>query len=132
MEQVKLRLTYTHKETSCPVLAKTILRTSIPINILEAQMTPESGQMIVDVPVDNQRLREIVSAFEAEGVKVQEIVSTITIDFDRCISCGACVSPCPVSAITQRPDWDIEYDEKKCIRCKVCVDACPVRAITFS
>lgn len=129
---MKLRLTYTHKETAHPVLARTILKTNVPINILEAQMTPESGQMIVDAPVSNQKLKEIVSAFEAEGVKVQEIISTITIDFNRCISCGACVSPCPVSAITQKPDWDVEYDESKCIRCKVCVDACPVRAIAFS
>lgn len=129
---MKLRLLYTHKETSRPVLATTIMKTGVPINILEAQMTPESGQMIVDVPVDNRRLKEVVSAFETEGVRVQEIVSTITIDFDKCMSCGACVSPCPVSAITQKTDWDIEYDEKKCIRCKVCVDACPVGAIAFS
>ncbi|MCJ7505141.1 4Fe-4S binding protein [Candidatus Bathyarchaeota archaeon] len=128
---MKLRLLYTHKETSRPVLATTIMKTGVPINILEAQMTPESGQMIVDVPVDNRRLKEVVSAFETEGVRVQEIVSTITIDFDKCMSCGACVSPCPVSAITQKTDWDIEYDEKKCIRCKVCVDACPVGAIAF-
>lgn len=129
---MKLRLLYTHKETSRPVLATTIMKTGVPINILEAQMTPESGQLIVDVPVDNRRLKEVVSAFETEGVRVQEIVSTITIDFDKCMSCGACVSPCPVSAITQKTDWDIEYDEKKCIRCKVCVDACPVGAIAFS
>jgi len=128
---LKLRLLYTHKETSRPVLATTIMKTGVPINILEAQMTPESGQMIVDVPVDNRRLKEVVSAFETEGVRVQEIVSTITIGFDKCMSCGACVSPCPVSAITQKTDWDIEYDEKKCIRCKVCVDACPVGAIAF-
>jgi NAD-dependent dihydropyrimidine dehydrogenase PreA subunit len=129
---MKLKLTYTHKETGRPVLANTIMTTNVPINILEAQMTPESGQMIVDVPVSNQKLREIVSSFEAEGVRVQEIVSTIVIDQNRCISCGACVSPCPVSAITQNANWDVEYDEKKCIRCKVCVEACPVRAITFS
>lgn len=129
---MKLRLTYTHKETNRPVLANTIIKTGIPINILEAQMAPESGQMIIDVPADNQKLTEIVSAFQNEGVLVQEIISTITIDFQKCISCGACVSPCPTSAITQKPDWDIEYDEKKCIRCKVCVDACPVRAISFS
>jgi len=129
---LKLRLLYSRKEMSRPILADTIMKTGVPINILEAQMTPESGQMIVDVPVENRKLGEVVSAFETEGVTVQEIVSTITIDFDRCISCGACVSPCPVSAITQRADWNVEYDEKKCIRCKVCVEACPVRAITFS
>jgi len=132
VEQVKLRLVYTHEHTSRPVLANTIMKTGVLINILEAQMTPESGHLIVDVPVDNQKLREVVEAFKAEGVKVQEIVATLTFDLANCISCGACVSPCPANAIIQKPDWTIELYEKKCIRCRVCVDACPVRVITCS
>jgi ferredoxin len=129
---VKLRLTYRHEETGKPVLADTILKTEVHINILEAQVTPESGQMIVDVPADNRKLKEVVGAFETEGVKVEEIVSTLNFDFDNCTACGACVSPCPTNAIIQKPDWTIEFDEKKCIRCKVCVDACPVKVISIS
>jgi ferredoxin len=129
---MKLRLTYKSEETDRPVLANTIIKTGVPINILEAHVTPESGQMIVDVPVDNRKLKEVIAAFETEGVKVQEIVSTLTFDFANCTSCGACVSPCPTSAIIQKPDWTIEFDEKKCIRCKICVDACPVRVISVS
>ena len=129
---MKLRLTYTHEEMSRPVLANTIVKTAVPINILEAQMTPESGRMIIDVPVDNRKLKEVIATFETEGVKVEEIVSTLIFDMANCISCGACVSPCPTNAILQKPDWTIEFDEKKCIRCKVCVDACPVRVISVS
>jgi len=129
---VKLRLFYAHPQTSQPILATVIMKTGTPINILEAQMTPESGQMVVDIPSGNAKLAKIKSAFEAEGVKVQEIASTIAIDFERCIACGACVSPCPSSAITQNQDWNIEYDERKCIRCKICADTCPVRAIAVS
>ncbi len=77
-------------------------------------------------------MKEVISTFEADGVKVQEIISTLAFDFDRCTSCGACVSPCPTGAITQKADWTIEFDDKKCIRCKVCVDACPVRVISIS
>ena len=132
MYNTKLRLVYTHSVTNLPVLANTIIRTGIPINILEAQVSPETGQMIIDVPADNRKLRDVISAFEAEGVKVQEIISTLTFDLNRCTSCGACVSPCPTAAIIQKPDWTIEFDDKKCIRCKVCIDACPVRVISIS
>jgi ferredoxin len=129
---MKLRLTYEHDRINRPVLANTIIKTGVPINILEAQVTSESGQLIVDVPVNNQKLNEIIKAFKAEGVKVQEIISTLTFDLVNCTSCGACVSPCPTSAITQNSDWTIAFDDKKCIRCKVCVDACPVKVISIS
>lgn len=129
---MKLRLTYLHPVTSQPVLANTIIKTGIPINILEAHVTPDAGTMIVDVPVDNRKLKEVISAFESEGVKIQEIISTLTFNLANCTSCGACVSPCPTNAIIQKPDWTIEFDDKKCIRCKVCVDACPVRVISIS
>ncbi len=128
---MKLRLVYTHQETNRPILANVIMKTGAPINILEAQMTPGSGQMVVDAPVNGEKLREIISAFEKEGVRVQEIISAISIDVEKCICCGACVSPCPVSAIRQKSDWSVELDEKKCIRCKICVDACPVRAVNL-
>ncbi len=128
---MKLRLVYTHQETNRPILANVIMKTGAPINILEAQMTPGSGQMVVDAPVNGEKLREIISAFEKEGVRVQEIISAISIDVEKCISCGACVSPCPVSAIKQKSDWSVELDEKKCIRCKICVDACPMRAVNL-
>ncbi len=129
---MKLRLTYKHEQTNRPVLANTIIKTGIPINILEAQVTPESGLMVVDVPVDNRKLKDVIDAFETEGVRVKEIVQTLSFDFANCTSCGACVSPCPTNAIAQKSDWTIEFDERKCIRCKVCVDACPVRVITIS
>jgi len=129
---MKLRLTYDPDRINRPVLANTIIKTGVPINILEAQVTSDSGQLIVDVPVNNQKLNEIIKAFKEEGVKVEEIISTLTFDLANCTSCGACVSPCPTSAITQNPDWTIAFDDKKCIRCKVCVDACPVKVISIS
>jgi len=129
---MKLRLTYRHTETNRPILASTIIKSGIPINILEAQVKPELATLVVDVPVDNRKLKEIIAAFEAEGVKVQEIISTLSFDMENCTSCGACVSPCPTGAIVQKQDWTIEFDDKKCIRCKVCVDACPVRVISIS
>ncbi|MCL1862958.1 MAG: 4Fe-4S binding protein [Defluviitaleaceae bacterium] len=47
---------------------------------------------------------------------------------DACISCGACVSECPVNCISEgSPIYVIA--EGDCISCGACVPACPVDAI---
>ncbi len=46
---------------------------------------------------------------------------------EECISCGACVDTCPVSAIVEAGDrYSITED---CTECRACVDSCPVSAI---
>lgn len=49
---------------------------------------------------------------------------------DHCITCGQCVSDCPVEAIAmgdQRPKWI----EPTCQMCLRCLHACPVEAIQY-
>ena len=50
-----------------------------------------------------------------------------TINSD-CISCGVCVSDCPVDAIAA---GDTQYEiSDSCIDCGACADSCPVDAIS--
>lgn len=46
---------------------------------------------------------------------------------DACISCGACASECPVSAISAGDDKYV-IDADTCIECGACADICPVSA----
>lgn len=46
---------------------------------------------------------------------------------DSCISCGACVSDCPVDAISEG-DSKYVIDAAKCIDCGACASVCPVDA----
>jgi len=126
---MKLRLLYTRDNVGKPVLSDIVLKTRVPINILEAKVSLNGGEIVVDVPAAGRELDEIRQLFQRAGVSVKEIKSVIEIDYEKCISCGACVSPCPVQAIKQNPDWDVELDEGRCIRCLICVNACPVRVI---
>ena len=48
---------------------------------------------------------------------------------DDCISCGACESECPVSAIYMGDEHYI-IDADKCTDCGTCSDVCPVGAIS--
>ncbi len=49
----------------------------------------------------------------------------------RCNHCedAPCVAICPVTAMYQRPDGLVDFDEALCIGCKACMQACPYDAI---
>lgn len=47
---------------------------------------------------------------------------------DECLSCGACVSECPVEAISEG-DGKYEIDAAKCTDCGACASVCPADAI---
>ena len=52
------------------------------------------------------------------------------VDKSKCISCGACISICPVGAI-KFVDGKAEINPKKCIKCGSCEQFCPVSSITI-
>ncbi len=127
---MRLKVTYSHEVVEKPILAEIILKTGIPVNILEAKVNAQKGELIVSVPVSGEKLEEILRMFKDAGVHVQVFIKTLQIDYDRCTACGACISPCPTKALRFKPDWTIDFDEEKCVACRVCVNACPVKAIT--
>lgn len=47
---------------------------------------------------------------------------------DDCIACGACISECPVEAISEGEIYSI--DASKCTDCGACADVCPTGAIS--
>ena len=51
------------------------------------------------------------------------------IDKNKCISCGACVSVCPVEAIKFGADSKPVIDPNICVKCGACENTCPVEAI---
>ncbi len=126
---VKLKLIYDPESASKPILSQVVLKTGVAINILEARTEPTAGELVVDVPTTGEKLREVVSAFREHGVIVKEIMYAVELDRDRCIACGACISPCPTQAISFDENWDVVIDDSKCVRCGLCATICPVKAL---
>jgi ferredoxin len=48
---------------------------------------------------------------------------------DDCVSCGACVSECPVEAISEGADKYV-IDPEVCTDCGSCAEVCPSSAIS--
>lgn len=46
---------------------------------------------------------------------------------DACVSCGSCISECPVEAISEGTPYKINPDV--CVECGTCADTCPNSAI---
>jgi len=111
-----------------PIIAQIILELKVPINIITAHVNSKGGEVIAEVP--NEALDKVVQAFRQRGAAVS-IPKLIEVDSEKCISCGACVTLCPVEAIKIDEDKSIVFDREKCIGslCSACVEACPTRSI---
>ena len=56
----------------------------------------------------------------------------ITIDYDKCIGAGECVTACPVEIFELKDGKAVVKNLGECIECCACVNACPNEAIEHS
>jgi Fe-S-cluster-containing hydrogenase component 2 len=52
----------------------------------------------------------------------------VVVDKKLCISCGGCVSVCPVMALELKDRYPT-CDFNKCVNCETCVKFCPAGAL---
>ncbi|MGQ9538958.1 MAG: 4Fe-4S binding protein [Candidatus Bathycorpusculaceae bacterium] len=128
---VRILLRFPEKIVNQPIIAETILKHGIPLNIIAAHVDFHGGQVLVEVP--SADIEKVISAFREREVIVT-IPKLIEVDKEKCIHCSACYSLCPTGAITISKDFSVVFDKEKCVgsSCGLCVDACPVRAITLT
>jgi ferredoxin len=128
MPMVRILLRFSEKIVEQPIVSQIVLDLKVPINIVTAHVNSKGGEVLAEVP--DEALDKVVKAFRKKGVTVS-LPKLIEVDTEKCISCGSCVTLCPVEAITQAEDLSIEFNKEKCVgsTCSACVDACPARAI---
>jgi Fe-S-cluster-containing hydrogenase component 2 len=128
MAMVRILLRFSEKIVEQPIVSQIILDLKVPINIVTAHVNSKGGEVLAEIP--DEALDRVVKAFRKKGVTVS-LPKLIEVDTEKCISCGSCVTLCPVEAITQAEDLSIVFNKEKCVgsTCSACVDACPARAI---
>ncbi|RLF29033.1 MAG: ferredoxin [Thermoplasmata archaeon] len=53
------------------------------------------------------------------------------VDQTKCLSCGGCISVCPMDAIIMYANKSF-VEEEKCTGCGLCAEICPVGAIRMA
>lgn len=125
---VRILLRFSENVVEKPIISEIILELRVPINIITAHVDSKGGEVLAEVP--DEALQKVVKAFRKQGATVS-IPKLIEIDDEKCISCGACLTLCPVEAITMDEGASVFFNQEKCLgsTCSACVDACPSRAI---
>ena len=58
-------------------------------------------------------------------------MSDITVNFDKCDSCGDCTDVCPMEVLIIKDGKLTINDPDECSYCETCVDMCPNECITI-
>ena len=127
---MKLLLKYKSDIIGEPIIAKTVLETKILMNIVRAQVGPETGEIIAEVP--NKYVDLVAKTLENYGVEVFKLEKPVIRDEERCIHCGACISVCPFEVFEFNKDWTVALKIENCIQCGNCLPVCTQNALVLS
>lgn len=126
-----LYLAFPVRLTGEPITYNLIVKYSLRVNILRATIDYNiQGNLLIELDGDDTQIAKAIDYLDKEGVEVTEYDSSICIDKDSCVNCGACTAVCEVGALSLNNQWVLELDSNKCLGCKLCVRACPTRSIT--
>jgi len=60
---MRVRLIYSPDVVEKPILAEAILKTGLTINILEAKVNAQKGELVVSIPSAGKKLEEVLRIF---------------------------------------------------------------------
>lgn len=114
-----------------PILCNLTRDFNLEFNILRAQVSPESGGlMVIEISGEPSRYKAALKKLESEGISTQMLSRDVIRDEDRCTQCGVCASLCPSGALSTNPSTSrVTFDSDKCVACEYCILICPVQAL---
>lgn len=114
-----------------PILYHLIKDFDLVFNILKASISPEAeGLMVVELKGEPANFDKGIQYLLDQGVKIQSLSQDVSRNEERCTSCGACVTVCPVGAFeSEKGTLRVIFKGDKCVACGACIKACPPRAM---
>ncbi|MDP3066699.1 MAG: 4Fe-4S dicluster domain-containing protein [Methanobacteriaceae archaeon] len=127
---MKAWLNFSPEIVNKAVISNLMKNFDVSFNIMNANITPKGGKMLIEI--SGEEAQEGINYLENQGVHLTPVKRVVKKDNDKCVDCGACLSLCPVEAITIDEEWKVELDDQKCIGCGFCTSSCPTKAIKLA
>jgi uncharacterized protein (DUF39 family) len=87
------------------------------------------GREVRTAPISSFRVAETVANELKQRIAADN--QYITLDKNRCVECGVCVSFCETGVFTFDDNWTFSFSPELCVECEICGDVCPQRAISL-
>ncbi len=131
MEKKRIVLHFPKNLVDKPIVFRLVKDFNLEFNIMKAEVSPkEEGLLILELRGEDSSFQKGVDYLEKEGVSVQPLSHDVSMDKERCVSCGVCVPLCPTAALVKNPDtYEVDFIKERCIACGICIKACPYGAM---
>ena len=130
MRKVKLLLTFPKNLTAEPVTYNLVKDFDLRINILKAHVNYNiEGRLLIELDGEEQNIIKGILYLQKTGISVVTEGTGTFVDFEKCISCGACVAACETGALSLDKNNKLVFNGAKCLECMLCERACPQRII---
>ncbi len=127
----KVLIIFPREKVSHPLLYDLIKKFDLVINIFRAKIDPNDiGYAVVDLTSSIENVEAGIEYIRSLGMQVNDKMTGLKWDNEKCVSCGACLSHCPTNAlhIDNRNTMEIVFDDESCVECLNCIDHCPFGA----
>lgn len=114
-----------------PIICQLAKQFDVEFNILKADIyLQQDGLIVLELAGQKKNVEKGLAYIEEKGVKVENQLTSIRRDDEKCYQCGACTGICPSGALSiKRPEMAVLFDPERCTACGLCVPVCPVRAM---
>ena len=131
MIEKKFRIDFDESNVLESVTYTLVSEFNLKPNVLRADIGGDGhGFMLLSLVGEKNDMVAGIEHIRGQGFKVKELNGHIFHDYDRCWSCGACVSLCPTRSIYCVPETqEVRLNTDTCIACGSCINACSVKAI---
>jgi len=127
---MKIRIQFNNSTVQDPIIAETILKTKIPVNIEQANIDGDEGWALLTID-DDKDVQKFLATLSSYNVKTQIQRNAITHDINECVDCGFCISICQKHVFSFDENWTLKVNESRCVLCGRCAAFCPQRALSI-
>lgn len=127
----KLLLQFPKNRVGDPLLYDLIKKYDLVVNIFRAKIDPDDiGYAVIDLTGTEEHIEQAFEFIKSKNIIVNDKMTGLKWDENKCTSCGACIPHCPTGALQfeNRESMKMSFDDDKCIECLNCIDHCPFGA----